>query len=142
MSAQKEKCRSKPVGTLQSILISTLLLLSMLVSTVQSLTITDPDPITPQNVLVGDMIDVAGTDATPGALVEVYWDMVTSENKLKEILSEVDGTFSCEVTIPEDVQGDHWIIVDGQSFGSLLRTSSNCCFERTNPFLRARMRDD
>jgi len=68
--------------------------------------------IYPDEGNVGDSVIVGGW-ATPGGLVEVYWDYVKDENKLDETYAKGDGSFSITVTIPEAPyeSATHYIIV-------------------------------
>jgi archaellum component FlaC len=53
--------------------------------------------------------DVTGTGATFFGKVEVYWD--TLGTKIAEGYADGSGNYEIEITIPEDVAGDHNIIV-------------------------------
>jgi len=97
-----------------SILIATLLVLWMLPMPAQAAIVIDK-PTTGQNVTVGEEVWVNGTGASPGALVKVYWDQAIEAKKLAEGYAKGNGLFNITVKIPEDVVGDHWLIVDGSS---------------------------
>ena len=68
--------------------------------------------IYPSTASVGSTVTVGGW-ATPGGLVEVYWDNTKAENKLGETWAEGDGSFSATVTVPEAPyeSATHYIIV-------------------------------
>jgi len=68
------------------------------------------------NVHVRDKLVIANaTGATPGGEVKVYWDAVKDWDGVKGYLNstyaEADGSFQVEITIPEAVQGLHYIYV-------------------------------
>jgi len=110
-----------------SILIATVLLLPILPISMTNATLTGNvklknwDPDLGDNV--GDNVRVNGTGASAGVLVSVYWDKVQAANKLTTEWADGAGFFECNVTIPEDYVGDHYIIAsDGVSTGSALFT--------------------
>ena len=97
-----------------SILIATLLVLSFLpVVGVQAAVISITAPSPGDDVHVGDAVWVNGT-ADVGTLVKAYWDSIIDANKLGEGYA-IGGKFNIKVTIPEDVNGSHWIIADSKS---------------------------
>jgi len=64
---------------------------------------------------VGEKILVSGINFPPGVKATIYWDVMNDQHKLNETYVKGDGTFSQYVTIPEDIGGLHWIIVNGIS---------------------------
>ncbi|MQY61746.1 hypothetical protein GH146_00480, partial [archaeon] len=60
---------------------------------------------------VGDKVDVTGTIDTAFGPVEVYWDSLDPADMIDEGTADVSAEYDIEITIPEDVQGTHYIIV-------------------------------
>jgi len=63
---------------------------------------------------VGDLVQVTVTGTTPGGLVKVYWDSVKDWDGKAGFVGEayaVGTTAKITFTIPEAVQGEHYIIV-------------------------------
>jgi len=63
-----------------------------------------------------DVIKVIGTGATPGRNVNVYWDAIDAWNGESGLLNttkaEGNGDYEIWFTVPEAVNGDHWISVE------------------------------
>jgi hypothetical protein len=67
---------------------------------------------------VGQEITIAGTGATAGGLIQVYWN--TQANLLGEVYATGGGSFSIKVTVPTTIAGDYYLIVkDGGTIESL-----------------------
>lgn len=60
---------------------------------------------------VGDKRIISGVSAVAFDHVEVYWDLMDPGKKLNETYANSDGIYECEIDIPEDVAGTHYIIV-------------------------------
>ena len=73
--------------------------------------------LSPISGTVGTKVTVSGTGASIGGLVEVYWENLGGP-KLNSAYALGDGTYSCVVTIPDAVAGNHFIIVRDVSTGS------------------------
>ncbi|GAH70889.1 unnamed protein product, partial [marine sediment metagenome] len=68
-------------------------------------------PLDPLAGPVGTVVTVSGGVATPGLMVEIYWDETLVPAKfLNDTRALGDGTYSCEITIPAATAGDHYII--------------------------------
>lgn len=109
-------------------LITAILMFSMVLAVIPTASaITAVTPV-PDHGPVGEVVKVSGTDATPGLGVEIYWDAVCAWDGEKGYLNETialgDGSFECEVTIPEATAGEHWII----AFDVMSKTSAGTAF--------------
>ncbi len=63
---------------------------------------------------VEDTITVSGTSTTPGGLIEVYWDSVKTWDGIAGLLESdyaVGYDYSIDITVPEGIVGDHYVIV-------------------------------
>jgi len=106
-----QKAKSKFSTTL----IIAILTLSMVLAAIPmaSAAISSPT-LNPSSGPVGTVVRVNGTGATPGLGVEIYWDAVRAWDGVKGYLNETtalgDGSYVCEVTIPEATAGTHYII--------------------------------
>ncbi len=109
--------KGKMNGKMKGVLLIAVFILSTIAMTIPiTMAIDDPLVLTNKNLdgngddNVGDTVLVAGTGATPGLPVEIYWDAVTPENLLNTTTALGSGAFDSEVTIPVDIVGEHWII--------------------------------
>jgi hypothetical protein len=66
--------------------------------------------VTPAEGPVGTKVTVAGTGASAGGLVEVYWENLAS-SPLNSTYALGSGAFELKVNIPEAVGGTHYLIV-------------------------------
>ena len=104
-----------------TIAIITILTLSIVLAAIPMVSAAISAPtLTPSSGYVGDSVRVNGTGASLGGLVEVFWETTASENKLNETYATGAGIYECNITIPEDVQGLHYIIVK-----DVISTASN-----------------
>ena len=75
-------------------------------------------PTSGSHYQVGDKVLVSGSNASFGGLVEVYWEITAPGNLLNTTYADGIGDYSCFVTIPEDIEGSHYIIVRDDSTGT------------------------
>jgi uncharacterized protein YoxC len=122
----------KRKSRLLSIFIMTILAVSLALPLVSVRAISTPtlSPIAPGPYQPGDVITVTGTggDVTSGAEVRVYWDIASGANAwlLNTTEGKPNGSYECEVTVPEDVAGDHYIWVKDVETGA---TASSDVFQ-------------
>ena len=59
----------------------------------------------------GDTLTVIGSGVTAGTQVNIYWDYASGTNAhlLNTTEANPDGTFECEIDVPSDVVGDHYL---------------------------------
>ena len=100
-----------------STLIIALLTFSMIAAFIPMASAIGTPTLAPDTGPVGTEVKVSGIGATPFMLVEVYWNTPASANKLNETYATSTGAYECNVTVPEDYAGDHWIIVKDTSTG-------------------------
>jgi len=60
---------------------------------------------------VGDTIVVEGDGVTSGAVVNLYWDYVTTAGLVNSSLGNPDGSYEVSVDIPETPAGNHYLWV-------------------------------
>jgi hypothetical protein len=70
----------------------------------------------PQNILVGQVLTVSSpgpNEVTSGATVSVYWDIAEGAGAqlLNTTTGKSDGSYTLEVTVPDAVNGSHYIWV-------------------------------
>ena len=66
-------------------------------------------------------LTVSGGGVTSGTPVNIYWDYVTAANVMDTITAGADGTYECDVDVPSDVFGNHYIWAKDTSTGISLR---------------------
>jgi len=82
---------------------------------IYSLIITGPgfsiDYISAHVVDYGDVLDVSGSGVTAGTTVNVFWDYAsgTYAHLLNTTEGKPDGTFECEIKVPSDTVGPHYL---------------------------------
>ncbi|MBU0777635.1 hypothetical protein KKH23_04570 [Patescibacteria group bacterium] len=57
----------------------------------------------------GDVITVMGSGVTSGTDVKIYWDYIRVDQWLNTTEGDPDGTFECEIEIPSDIAGTHYL---------------------------------
>lgn len=69
-----------------------------------------------------DTLTITGSGVTAGASVEVYWDAVQpwdgEAGKLNSTKAKSNGSFECEIDVPEALVGDHYIWARDTSTGN------------------------
>ena len=74
--------------------------------------------VTPNTGPVGTAANVTGTEATPFALVEIYWENLAGA-KLGNVSADEAGDYGpIEIVIPEDFAGAHWVVAKDVATGS------------------------
>ncbi|MDH5754756.1 MAG: hypothetical protein OEY95_06110 [Candidatus Bathyarchaeota archaeon] len=101
-----------------STLIIALLAFSMIFAFIPMASAAITATLDPPSGPVGTSVKVSGENASLGGLVEVYWETTAPENLLNTTYATGAGIYECNVTIPADVQGDHFVIVKDVSTGS------------------------
>ena len=70
----------------------------------------------------GDVVVVKGSGVTAGVMVELYWDAVKAWDGEKGLLNsteaKADGSFEVWFTVPEAVNGDHYLWVKDTETGA------------------------
>jgi hypothetical protein len=95
---------------IQSTLILTLLVISVLPLISLNLAPTGAPTLNPTSGPVGTEVTVSGSDAEVFGKVEIFWDSTAPASKLDETYATGTGAYSIDITIPEDVAGTHYII--------------------------------
>jgi len=67
--------------------------------------------LAPTYLTKGTVLIVNGTGVTAGNEVEVYWDYVTADGLLNTTEGEPSGDYECWITVPETLNGTHYIWV-------------------------------
>lgn len=72
----------------------------------------------------GDVLIVIGSGVTAGTTVNVFWDYAsgTYAHLLNTTEGNPDGTFECEITVPSDTVGDHYLWATDTSTGATVRS--------------------
>jgi len=95
----------------------TLLIASALLSIAPLAQAAPTGTATPNNGPVGTVTTIAGTGASPGGFVELFW-LTLAGAKLNETWADGTGNFSCKVTIPAGTVGAKSIIARDDSTGT------------------------
>jgi hypothetical protein len=107
------------------LLIATMILASLPVISVNAIAITSItydlyDPL-PLETYYGDTIVVQGDGATPGQIVNVYWDSISAWDGEKGLLNsttaEGNGVWEIWFDVPEAVNGMHYVSVENERNG-------------------------
>jgi len=97
-----------------SILVISILALSFalpLVSAAEVIGLDDAYPVPDTKYVVDDTIVVKGTGVTSGAVVNLYWDFVTTAGLQNNTQGNPDGSFEVWMDVPDTEAGDHYIWV-------------------------------
>ena len=74
----------------------------------------------------GDVITVSGgaEEATSGGTVKVYWDIASGPDAwlLNTTIGKPDGSWECQITIPEAVAGTHYVWAEDSATASTVRS--------------------
>jgi len=118
------------------IIIITILTLTFVVPTISVKAITTPTvkkngvALTGNDIVqVGDVLEISGValDVTSGATVKVYWDTVQEwgdgAGLLNQTTGDPDGSYSVEITVPDAVNGTHYIWVKDTETGETARSN-------------------
>ena len=94
-----------------TILITGMFLLSIIPVVHAAITLDSDAPTAGTRYNVGDTIVTTGTGVTSGAVVNLYWDYVTTAGLMNNTQGNPSGTFEVSVDVPETPAGEHWIWV-------------------------------
>jgi hypothetical protein len=118
MKKESEKMKSKK---LLSIIVTAILALSFMLPLVSVTAISAPIVTPAGDKQVGDVLTVTGIpgDVTSGATVEVYWDIVMGPDAmlLNTTTGDPDGSYDVEITVPDSVNGSHYVWVKDTATG-------------------------
>jgi hypothetical protein len=124
MKKESEKMKSKK---LLSIIVTAILALSFMLPLVSVSAISAPT-LSSYAIQVGDVVDVTGIagDVTSGATVEVYWDIVVGPNALllNTTTGDPDGSYDVQITVPDSVNGSHYVWVKDTLAGTTASSSA------------------
>jgi len=109
--AEKKGKRKMRKVSKRTILIITMLALSMIPFAHAAFTIDADSPTEGSRYLVGDTIVVEGGGVTSGAVVNLYWDYVTTAGLVNSTTGNPDGSYEVSVDIPETPAGNHYLWV-------------------------------
>jgi len=85
--------------------------------------VTDEDLNPISSGFYGDLVYVFGDGVTAGTEVKIFWDYAsgTYAHLLNTTEGKPDGTFECEIKIPSDKVGDHYIWATDTTTGESIR---------------------